>query len=106
MPFEAGKTDEYHLCFTCHMMVHCRHRNRNAWQQYKDVVADGGRYPPFMTRNWPAFMQEFLEGRHTRQPIYYEPPTRLALEDIERHMSKEAHHGSQLEINQEGLRSR
>jgi len=43
-PFAAGKTDQFHLCYTCHMAVHCRHRNREAWTRYKAMVRDGYRH--------------------------------------------------------------
>lgn len=61
-PFAAGKTDEYPLCFICHMMVHCRFRNRAAWNLYRAAVAGGGRFPAFTTRNFPRFQKLFLGG--------------------------------------------
>jgi hypothetical protein len=43
-PFAAGKTDEFHLCFTCHMILHCRFRNRSAWDRYRDAIRAGGHF--------------------------------------------------------------
>jgi hypothetical protein len=40
-PFRPGVTDEFHLCFTCHMMVHFRFRNRAAWSRYSEAIANG-----------------------------------------------------------------
>jgi hypothetical protein len=38
-PFAAGKTDEFHLCVPCHMMVHRRFRDRAAWARYRAAAA-------------------------------------------------------------------
>lgn len=60
-PFRAGVTDGFHLCFTCHMMVHCRHRNEERWLQYREIIESGHRLTmPFMMRNWPMFRELFL----------------------------------------------
>lgn len=62
LPFAAGKTDQYHLCFRCHMMVHCRHRNLNRWRWYKEAVANGMRFTPFHSRNFDLFAIQTLNG--------------------------------------------
>lgn len=83
-PFAAGKTDEFHLCFICHMMVHCRYRNRQAWENYKNTVMDGGRYPAYKGRNWTAFAESMLEGVNPLTPVFYDTASRdvfAALED-------------------------
>lgn len=59
LPFAAGKTDEFHLCFACHMAVHCRFRNPRAWDAYRRAVAKGARTAPFATRHFPLFLQMF-----------------------------------------------
>lgn len=59
-PFRHGKTDQYPLCFICHMMVHCRFANRAAWDVYRRMVADGWRAPAFKSRNFPGFQRDFL----------------------------------------------
>ena len=37
-PFEAGKTDKFHLCRKCHMQVHRRFANPRSWLSYKELV--------------------------------------------------------------------
>ena len=64
-PFAAGKTDEYHLCFTCHMMVHCRFRNPTAWTRYREIIAGGGRFAPFYRRDFGTVAKHFLNGPKT-----------------------------------------
>ena len=59
-PFAAGKTDQYHLCYRCHMAVHCRFRNNQAWQIYKKHVREGRIYGP-IRNNFPLFVRETLE---------------------------------------------
>jgi hypothetical protein len=84
-PFRPGVTDGFHLCFVCHMMVHCRHRNEKAWQTYRHFVEIGGRSAKaFKTRDFPGFANLFLN-----KPIspglfrYFDPPARQALHEIE-----------------------
>jgi hypothetical protein len=62
-PFAAGKTDQYHLCFTCHMMVHWRFRNPDDWRYYKSVIRHGGRYAPFYKRDIGGFRAKHVSGR-------------------------------------------
>lgn len=62
-PFAHGKTDEYPLCFICHMMVHCRFRNRDAWDRYRAIIGNGGRFPGFETRNFPLFSSMYLGAK-------------------------------------------
>ena len=38
-PFEAGKTDQFHLCRKCHMHVHRRFANPQSWLRYKESVS-------------------------------------------------------------------
>lgn len=37
-PFASGKTDQFHLCRKCHMQVHRRFANPQAWLRYKALV--------------------------------------------------------------------
>jgi len=57
------KTDEFHLCFTCHMMVHCRHRNEAAWIDYIMLIEMGGRFEPYLKRNWFGLKARFLDNQ-------------------------------------------
>ena len=59
-PFAPCKTDGFHLCFVCHMMVHCRHRNEARWQEYRQHVETGSRPKAFVRRDWPRFQKGFL----------------------------------------------
>ncbi len=61
-PFCEGKTDQFHLCYICHMMVHCRHKNPVAWGVYIKSLQSGKRFDAFMLRNWFVFKQTCLEG--------------------------------------------
>jgi hypothetical protein len=61
-PFRAGVTDEFHLCFTCHMMVHCRFRNRAAWDRYREAIAKGGHFAPQFKRDFGGFAKHHLDG--------------------------------------------
>lgn len=83
-PFRAGVTDGFHLCFCCHMMVHCRRRNDRRWMQYREIIEGGRRALPFIRRDWPRFAQQFLCGE-LRDEIFElsEIPTRLALFEIQ-----------------------
>jgi hypothetical protein len=88
-PFAAGKTDEFHLCFTCHMMVHCRHRNPMAWHRYRATIASGARFAPAIKRSFGIFASEQLsspEGfaRAICSTVSGQPPARLVLEEIDK----------------------
>lgn len=62
-PF-GDHTDEYKLCYRCHMMLHCRFRNFMAWEHYRDQVRDGFQFAPVTRPNF----QEI--GRHLRfEPV-------------------------------------
>ena len=64
-PFKAGKTDRYHLCFCCHMVVHCRFKNRGSWREYRRIIAaGGGRFGPITS--WPAFTGTILQTPSAR----------------------------------------
>lgn len=81
-PFAAGKTDAFHLCFTCHMMVHCRFANIFAWQRYKRAISSGIRYAAFRGRNFPAFKATFLMEEWP-SPHHVSPePERRVLDEI------------------------
>ncbi len=88
LPFSAGKTDEFHLCFRCHMMVHCRHRNPRAWQRYRDAIAAGQRFAPFLRRNFPGFCAEHLDAWAPRLDVVGDPPERDLLGEIERYAAE------------------
>ena len=83
-PFRKGVTDAFHVCFICHMMVHSRHRNPQAWLVYRLMVESGGRAIPLGGRHFLNFQQKFLT-RHITSALFewFDPPTRQALSEIE-----------------------
>ena len=91
-PFRAGVTDGFHLCFVCHMMVHCRHRNRVQWATYRQWVETGHRAAvPYRSRNWPQFSQDWLNSPiDNRLMAACEVPDWKALEEIELSQDKAA----------------
>lgn len=87
-PFAQGKTDEYHLCFLCHMMVHCRFRNRAAFDRYREAVVNGITFAP-MGRNFPAFARAFLDDWAPRVARQGPPRT----DDVLGRIASKDHHG-------------
>jgi hypothetical protein len=83
-PFRAGVTDRFHLCFPCHMMVHCRHRGPAKWEAYREIIERGFQTHPFLRRDWPRFEKEFLRGPLTMELFVPAPvQIRKALHEIE-----------------------
>ena len=83
-PFRKGLTEGFHLCFICHMMVHCRHRSEEAWRVYRQMVESGGRAIPVGGRHFPAFQQKFLTGKILPGLFeWFHPPQSQALREIE-----------------------
>ena len=92
-PFKAGVTDEFHLCFTCHMMVHCRFRSPAAWDRYRATVAAGGHFAPTMKRDFGTFASQQLDGPQgfAAAMAGFVPgpaPTRLVLDEIDTWLSR------------------
>lgn len=81
-PFTAGKTDRYHLCFTCHMMVHSRFQSARDWQWYKEVIRQGGRYAPVSNRSIGRFRAKHI-GKRPPPDYLGTPPVNLVLEVID-----------------------
>ena len=87
-PFAAGKTDEFHLCFTCHMILHCRFRNRAAWDRYRGAIRLGGRFRAYLKRDFGTFSAEHLDGDEgfERAWRHFTPapaPARMVLDEID-----------------------
>jgi hypothetical protein len=83
-PFRKDVTDAFHLCFICHMMVHSRHRNKEAWRVFRRMVEGGGRPIPLGGRRFLSFQQKFLTAQITSALFeWFEAPRRLALSEIE-----------------------
>jgi hypothetical protein len=73
----------YGLCYTCHMMVHCRFRSPKAWNLYKEAVAAGATFPAVLTRNFHRIANTFLCGLPPTPTWRADPPGRLVLEEID-----------------------
>jgi hypothetical protein len=79
-PFSEAVTCKYPLCFTCHMMVHCRFKNAFAWQRYKRAIRSGARFAGLKT--WPQFLSAFLGDDWPEPELIGSPPTRDVLSEI------------------------
>lgn len=62
-PF-GDHTHAYHLCYRCHITLHCRFRNRAAWNRYKQLLRDGWNWQPIYGNNFPAIEQFMAGGGH------------------------------------------
>ncbi|MGH9605552.1 MAG: hypothetical protein ACRD3N_07615 [Terracidiphilus sp.] len=87
-PFAGGKTDKFHLCFICHMMVHCRFRNRAAWDRYRKQIAQGGHFAAAFVREFGRFKEEHLDGpagydRAIARFVAGPAPRHLVLDEID-----------------------
>jgi hypothetical protein len=71
------------LCYRCHMMIHCRFNNPEAWQAYTDAVRAGRIFEP-IGRNFRRFCAQTLT-RRGEGVRYLERPARerTLLDDIE-----------------------
>lgn len=59
--------DYYEVCYTCHMMIHCRYRDPFRWGQYLALVEAGATFR--RARGWPDFRERYLEGELTAQVV-------------------------------------
>lgn len=59
-PF-GSQTDEYHLCYRCHIILHCRFNNPSAWIRYKKLLIEGWIWEPIY-RNDFELIKKFLNG--------------------------------------------
>lgn len=53
----------YELCFTCHMMIHCRFRNPSIWKQYIELIKNGLQVQD--VNNWFQFKRKFLDKKYS-----------------------------------------
>jgi hypothetical protein len=56
---------QFPLCFTCHMLLHCRVRSKPAWDRYLKMLRAGFTVAPFFGRSWDS-IKAFLEGGNFR----------------------------------------
>jgi hypothetical protein len=83
-PFAAGKTDQYHLCFTCHMMVHCRFKYPANWRYYVGIIRQGGRYAAFYKRDIAALKARHLGAKQPAPDELGAPPLLSVLDHLDR----------------------
>lgn len=72
-PFAAGKTDQWHLCFRCHMILHCRFKAPEAWRIYRSQMVAGLRFEAVGKRNFFLFRAQHLT-RNQQAPFTRHPP--------------------------------
>ena len=85
-PFRAGLTDQFHLCYRCHMLVHCRFgKGASAWGVYRDNIRAGTMFAAMTERNFGRFCAETLrsDGCSAAYVVHEAAPTFLPLDDIE-----------------------
>lgn len=68
------------VCFTCHMMIHCRFRSPETWNAYRQAVRNGAIFKPFNGRVFGVFARTFL-GTSLPEPARLRPPTGLTVLD-------------------------
>lgn len=61
---------EYGVCYICHMQIHCRFRNADAFKEYASLVKDGGFYDPFARPHWWHFKTMFLQGNGEKPQLF------------------------------------
>jgi hypothetical protein len=90
-PFTYGKLMRYPLCFVCHMMVHCRHRDPKRWALYCRLIGEGWMPPAYLTRNFPRFQKQFLNpaGLPTEGWEQHAVPYRRPLDGITLWLSRQ-----------------
>ena len=70
------------LCYPCHMMIHCRHRDKARFSAYAYMVKQGSHLtaPP---QSWPAFRGTMLAGAAVWIWTEGTPPQRPILDEVE-----------------------
>ncbi len=53
---------QFPMCYRCHMMIHCRFRNPEAWDKYRAAIRSGIRYAPVFYRAFGVIAAQ-LNGR-------------------------------------------
>jgi hypothetical protein len=76
-PF-GDQTDEFPMCYRCHIMLHCRFQHPEAWDRYRAAIRSGIRFVP--TGAFPAVLAQI---RGAEVPFtQHSPPTRFPLDEI------------------------
>lgn len=53
-------TVAFEICYACHMMIHCRHRNPERWIEYAEEVQAGSTFKPIQGWNFKAFCALYM----------------------------------------------
>lgn len=99
LPFMAGKTDKYPVCFNCHMIIHCKKHNQALYEKYQYLILTGTQFLP-NRGGWEVFKREFLGFRFIAKAISIECPEvdmlaiieedgRMVRESMNSHKNKE-----------------
>ena len=54
---------EHGLCYLCHMMIHCRFKNKATWSKYVDIIESGMVAEPFHFNDFKTFANDFLNKK-------------------------------------------
>jgi len=68
------------FCYRCHMLVHCRFRNAQVWDDYRAAVRLGLRAEALFTRDWWAVVRQ-LNGT-VPEYTQHDPLFRQVLDEI------------------------
>ena len=79
-PF-GDQTEKYHLCYRCHLILHCRHHDQAAWDKYRADIRSGLRYAPCFSRSF-GIIKAHLCG-NTGPAVQCEIPASFPLDEIE-----------------------
>ena len=77
----------FHLCYRCHMAVHCRFRNYEAFKVYRDLIKTRTFAP---TRDFKRFISDFNSHYKNTPSSPREPVDSTFLDDLpDRHLTKD-----------------
>ena len=51
---------KYGVCYVCHMMIHCRFKNKQLWLNYTQKISQSFQTQPFHFNDWKTFKEKFL----------------------------------------------
>ncbi len=72
----------FHLCFICHLMLHCRHGNgAPAWERYRGLVRLGWRHRPVQGRPF-GLIKRMLAGDFSLMEQVQTPRAATRLDEI------------------------
>ena len=74
---------QWGVCYTCHMMIHCRFKALDRWDEYRSAVRAGAIFAPIAKRAFPVFAGRFLRGPLPMPERYRESVPETLLDLIE-----------------------